>query len=127
MTVIRPYLEDFIVGEEGDWSALLMDSSKDLILSITGLPNEVRRFMRAAHAGELSLRFKGLDQSTQLMYRLGHQAIFAAVGISGAAIAVILEGRNEDHRAVWGWWTARIAGAMLAWSWWSSRNLLRKR
>ncbi|MCX5742282.1 MAG: AarF/UbiB family protein [Proteobacteria bacterium] len=127
MTVIRPYLERFVLGDAGDWSDLLVDTSKDLILSITALPNEVRRFMRAAHAGELTLKFKGLDQSTQLMYRLGHQAIFAAVGIAGAALAVILEGRNEDHRAAWGWWTARIAGVLLVWSWWSSRSLLRKR
>jgi len=127
MTVIRPYLERFVLGDEGDWSSLLMDTSKDLVMSVTALPNEIRRFMRAAHAGELTLKFKGLDHSTQLMYRLGHQAIFAAVGISGAAIAVILEGRNEDHRAAFGWWTARVAGALLVWSWWSSRNLLRKR
>ncbi|MBA3539477.1 MAG: AarF/ABC1/UbiB kinase family protein [Deltaproteobacteria bacterium] len=127
MTVIRPYLERFVLGDEGDWSSLLMDTSKDLVLSITALPNEVRRFMRAAHAGELQIKFKGLDHSTQLMYRLGHQVIFAAVGISGAAMAVILEGRDEDQRAAWGWWTARIAGGLLMWSWWSSRNLLRKR
>ncbi len=49
------------------------------------------------------------------------------VGIAGAALAVILEGRGEDHRAAWGWWTARVAGVLLVWSWWSSRNLLRKR
>ena len=61
------------------------------------------------------------------MYRLGHQFIFAGVGIAGAAIAVILEGRDEVARAEWGWWTARIAGVLLVWSWWSSRNLLRKK
>ncbi len=127
MTVIRPYIERFVLGDEGDWSALLMDTSKDLVMSIAALPNDVRKFMRAAHAGELSLKFKGLDQSTQLMYRLGHQVIFAAVGISSAAMAIILEGRNEDARASYGWWTARIAGVLLVWSWWSSRNLLRKR
>ena len=83
--------------------------------------------MRAAHAGELQLRFKNLETSSQLMYRLGHQVIFAAVGIAGAAIAVVLEGRDHDPRAIWGWWTARIAGALLVWSWWSTRTLLRKR
>ena len=61
------------------------------------------------------------------MYRLGHQIIFVAVGISGAALAIVLEGRGEDARAAWGWWTARAAGVLLVWSWWSSRNLMRKR
>ena len=127
MTVIRPYVERFVLGDEGDWSQLLVETSKDLVMSVTALPAEIRKFMRAAHAGDLQLRFKNLETSSQLMYRLGHQVIFVAVGISGAALAVILEGRGDDDRAAWGWWTARVAGVLLAWSWWSSRNLLRKR
>jgi len=127
MTVIRPYLERFMLGEEGDWSQLLVETSKDLVMTVTALPSEIRKFMRAAHAGELQLKFKNLEAPVQLMYRLGHQFVFAAIGIAGAAIAIILEGRGDDPRAVWGWWTARIAGVLLVWSWWTSRALLRKR
>jgi predicted unusual protein kinase regulating ubiquinone biosynthesis (AarF/ABC1/UbiB family) len=127
MTVIRPYLERFVLGDEGDWSELLMETSKDLVMSVTALPAEIRRFMRQAHAGELQLKFRNIEAPTQLMYRLGHQFIFAGVGIAGASIAVVLEGRGDDERATWAWWTARVAGVLLAWSWWSSRNLLRKR
>ena len=127
MTVIRPYLERFVLGDEGDWSQLLVETSKDLVMSVTALPAEIRKFMRLAHAGELQLKFKNIDAPVQVMYRLGHQFIFAAIGIAGAAIAVILEGRGDDPRAEWGWWTARIAGVLLVWSWWTSRALLRKR
>jgi ubiquinone biosynthesis protein len=127
MTVIRPYLERFVLGDEGDWSQLLVETSKDLAMSVAALPAEVRKFMRAAHAGELQLKFKNLEAPAQLMYRLGHQLIFVAIGVAGAGIAVVLEGRGDDERAVWGWWTARVAGVLLAWSWWTSRNLLRRR
>jgi predicted unusual protein kinase regulating ubiquinone biosynthesis (AarF/ABC1/UbiB family) len=127
MTVIRPYLERFVLGDEGDWSHLLVDTSKDLVMSVTALPAEIRRFMRQAHAGELQLQFRNIEAPAQLMYRLGHQVIFAAAGIAGAGFALVLEGRGDDDRAAWGWWTARVAGVLLAWSWWSSRNLLRKR
>jgi ubiquinone biosynthesis protein len=126
MTVIRPYLERFVLGDEGDWSELLVETSKDLVMSVTALPAEIRKFLRLAHAGELSLKWKNIDLPAQLMYRLGHQFIFMGVGIAGAAIAIVLEGRGDDPRALWGWWTARIAGALLVWSWWSSRSLLRK-
>jgi ubiquinone biosynthesis protein len=126
MTVIRPYLERFVLGEEGDWSQLLVETSKDLVMSVTALPADIRKFMRAAHAGELQIKFRNIDAPAQLMYRLGHQFIFAGVGIAGAAIAVILEGRGDDPRADWGWWTARAAGVLLVWSWWTSRNLLRR-
>ncbi len=127
MTVIQPYVERFVLGEEGDWSQLLVETSKDLVMSVTALPAEIRKFMRAAHAGELQLKFKNLETSSQLMYRLGHQIIYVAIGIAGASFAVILEGRGEYARADWGWWTARISGVLLVWSWWSSRNLLRRR
>jgi ubiquinone biosynthesis protein len=127
MTVIRPYIERFVLGDEGDWSQLLVETSKDVVMSVTALPAEIRKFMRAAHAGDLQLKFKNLETSSQLMYRLGHQFIFAGVGIAAAAFAVVFEGRGEDDRAAWGWWTTRVAGVLLVWSWWSSRNLLRRR
>jgi len=127
MTVIRPYLERFVLGDEGDWSQLLVETSKDLVMSVTALPAEIRKFMRMAHAGELQLKFRNIDAPVQLIYRLGHQLLYASIGIAGAAIAVVLEGRGDDPRAAWGWWTARIAGALVVWSWWSSRSLLRKR
>lgn len=124
MTVIKPYLERFVLGDQ-DWSGVLLDTSRDLVMSVAALPGEMRRFLRTAHAGDLRVRFANLEPSARLMYRLGHQAIFAAVGIAGAAIAVTLEGRGELARAEWGWWTARVAGALLVINWWGSRSLLR--
>lgn len=126
MTIIRPYVERFVLGEDADWSQFLIDTTKDLALSLTTLPAEVRKFMRAAHAGELMIRFANLDVASQLMYRLGHQIMVVAIGISGAAFAVIFEGRGDEARAEWGWWTTRLAAAVLAWSWWSSRRLVAK-
>jgi predicted unusual protein kinase regulating ubiquinone biosynthesis (AarF/ABC1/UbiB family) len=127
MTVIRPYLERFVLGEDGDWSQLLVETSKDLMMSVTALPAEIRKFLRMAHAGELQLRLQDLDAPAELMYRLGHQVIFAAVGIAGAGIAVALEARGDDARATWAWWTMRAAAALLVWSWWTSRNVLRRK
>jgi predicted unusual protein kinase regulating ubiquinone biosynthesis (AarF/ABC1/UbiB family) len=126
MTVIRPYLERFVLGDQ-DWSGILVETSRDILLGAAALPGDLRRLMRAAHAGDLRVRFHNLEASSDLMYRLGHQVIFAAVGIAGAAIAIVLEGRGQYDRAEWGWWTARVAGVLLVWSWWSSRGLLRKR
>jgi ubiquinone biosynthesis protein len=126
MEVIRPYLERFVLGDS-DWSAVLVDTSRDVVMSVASLPGELRRFLRLAHAGDLRLRVANLDGSSQLMYRLGHQAIFAAVGIAGGAFALVLEGRGELDRAGWGWWTARVCGALMVWSWWSSRGLLRRK
>jgi ubiquinone biosynthesis protein len=127
MTVIRPYLERFVLGDEGDWSDLLVDASKDMVMTVTALPGEMRKFMKAAQTGDLQFKFRNLEASSRLMYRLGHQVMFAGIGIAGASMAVILEGRNEYDRAAWGWWIARICGGLIIWSWWTSRNLLRNK
>ena len=126
MTVIRPYLERFVLGDEGDWQALVVDTTKDLALSVAALPGDMRRFMRAAQGGDVAVRVRNLDASTRVLYRLGHQAIIAAIGIAGAFMAVLLEGRGELARAEWAWWTARAAGGLLVWSWWATRGLLRR-
>jgi ubiquinone biosynthesis protein len=127
MTVVRPYLERFVLGEEGSWQGFAVETAKDLFLSLTALPSDIRKFVATAKTGELSVKFHNLEKSTRLIYRLGHQVIMAAVGITGAAIAIVLEGRGEMERADYGWWTARIAVVALLWSWWSSRHFLRKR
>jgi ubiquinone biosynthesis protein len=127
MTVVRPYLERFVLGDEGDWSTFAVESAKDLVLSMAALPADIRKMVQSARDGELSVRFHNLERSTRAVVRLGHQAIAAAVGISGAAIAIVLEGRGELERAEWAWWTTKIAAVVFLWSWWTSRNLLRRR
>jgi ubiquinone biosynthesis protein len=126
MTVIKPYLERFVLGDEGDWSTLVLDASKDLVLATAALPSEVRKLMRSAQAGQLSFEIRNLGPSTRVTYRLGQQLMLTAIGIAGAFIAVMFEGRGELERAEWAWWTARIAGGVLLWSWWSTRALLRR-
>jgi ubiquinone biosynthesis protein len=126
MTVIRPYLERFVLGPEGDWSKFVVETTKDVVMSVTALPSDMRKFIHSARAGELSVKFQNLERSSKLMYKLGQQAIIAAIGITGAAMAIVLEGRDEIARAEWAWWTAKIAGVVLVWSWWSSRRLLRR-
>jgi predicted unusual protein kinase regulating ubiquinone biosynthesis (AarF/ABC1/UbiB family) len=126
MTVIRPYLERFVLGDEGDWSNFLVQTTKDVALSVAALPSDLRKFIASARSGELSVKFQNLDRSARLLYRLGHQLIACAVGIAGVAVALTLEERGDLERAVWAWWTAKLAGAALLWSLWSTRGWLRR-
>jgi hypothetical protein len=127
MTVIRPYLERFVLGEDGDWQTFVVETTKDVVLSVASLPSEMRKFMHAARSGELRVRFQNLERTSKLLYRLGTQGIIAAVGITGACVAIVLEGRGELARADWAWWIARASAVMLVWSWWTTRRMLRNR
>jgi len=54
-------------------------------MTVTALPAEIRKFLRLAHAGELHLKFKNFNAPVQLVYRIGHQSIFASSASSAPA------------------------------------------
>jgi predicted unusual protein kinase regulating ubiquinone biosynthesis (AarF/ABC1/UbiB family) len=127
ITVIRPYLEKFVLGDEGDWSAFVVDTGKDLAMAAFALPGEMRKFMQSARQGEMQVKFKNLDRSTRLVYRLGQQAIYVGIGIAAASIAVVYEGRGELERASYAWWTVKVSAAFAVWSWWVGRQGVKRR
>ena len=127
MSVIRPYLERFVLGPDADWSAFVVDTSKDLALSAVALPGEIRRFMVRAQRGELEVGFRNVDEAARLLYAAGHQAIYTIIGVAAAALAVVFEGRGQASEARAAWWVAGGAGVVLGGSMWSTRNRLRRR
>lgn len=128
MVVVRPYLERFVLGDDGDWSTFVVDTTKDVALTVAALPGDMRKFIKTARNGEMSMKVQNLDRAADLMYRLGHQAIAACIGISSAGYALLLEGRGQWERAEVAWWVARVSGAVLLWSlWMASRARSRRR
>ncbi len=120
--VIRPYLEKFVLGDDSDWSALLLRTSRELGTTLIALPNELQQLLRRADRGELEVRFRGFGQEAQLLYSLGHQVIFTALGIAAASLAVVFDGRGETTIAHAAWWGAGAAALLLLRSMWSSRR-----
>src|SRR5262249_56415032 len=111
MHVIRPYLERFVLGNEQDWTAFVVATSKELVLSAAALPGEMRRFIGAAERGQLEVNFRNLDDAARLVYTLGRQVIWLALGIAASAIAVVLDGRGAAGAARAAWYVAACAGA----------------
>jgi predicted unusual protein kinase regulating ubiquinone biosynthesis (AarF/ABC1/UbiB family) len=127
MAVIRPYLEQFVLGPNHDLQNFVVATTKDLALSAVALPGEMRRFMSSARRGNLEVKFGNIDDAAGLMYRLGHQAIYAIIGVASAALAVVFDGRGQLDRAKICWWIAGGAGVLLAWSFWSTRAWVKRR
>ncbi|MBI4508045.1 MAG: AarF/ABC1/UbiB kinase family protein [Deltaproteobacteria bacterium] len=127
MSVIRPYLERFVLGPDQDWSKFVMNTTKDLALAAVALPGELRRFVSRAQRGELEVGFRNVQEAAELLYTLGHQAIYAAVGIAGSAIALVLEGRGRAGDARTAWWVALGSGVLLLGSMWMTRVRRKRR
>jgi predicted unusual protein kinase regulating ubiquinone biosynthesis (AarF/ABC1/UbiB family) len=120
MEVIRPYLEEFVLGKDRDWSNLLVNTTKDIATSVLALPSEVKKFLSRAQRGELEVRFRGIDEHARLIYGLGHQIIWAAMTITAGAFGLVFDGRGETRFAHYSWYGAGtfaffMLTSMVAW------------
>lgn len=127
MEVIRPYLEEFVLGKDRDWSVLLVDTTKSLAGNVMSLPSEIKKVMQKAQRGELEVRFRGIDEHARLIYALGHQVIYAALAITGGSFAMVFDGRHEALMARYAWYAAGAFAALLGASLLSTRSRLRRK
>ena len=87
--VVRPYLEEFVLGKDRDWTELLLEAAKDTVISYLALPTEISRYLGKAVRGELEVRPRGLRRGFLLLYALGHQLMFTALGITASVGALV--------------------------------------
>ena len=95
MAVIRPYLEEFVLGDDRDLATLVMNAVKDSALSALSVPDDLRKYLAKAMRGEVETRFRGLNESAQLLYAASHQVIYTLFCIAAAGAAVILHGLRD--------------------------------
>jgi predicted unusual protein kinase regulating ubiquinone biosynthesis (AarF/ABC1/UbiB family) len=74
MKTIRPYLETFVLGRDKNWVKLIETAVKELALSAVTIPAELQSFLIKANHGGLEI--KGLSESANLVYALGHQLLY---------------------------------------------------
>ena len=74
MKTIRPYLETFVVGQDKNWVKLIETAVKDIALSAITIPAELQKYLMKANHGGLAV--KGLSESANLVYALGHQLLY---------------------------------------------------
>ncbi len=127
MSVIRPYLEEFVLGKERDWSTFALDSTKDVAATVFGLPSELKRFLARAQRGELEVKVRSIEEHTRVMYALGHQLIFAALTITAASFGMVFDGRHRPYEAKIAFGVAAFAGMCLMGSLLIGRSRFRRR
>lgn len=127
MEVIRPYLEEFVLGKDRDWSQLFVNTTKDVAVSVLALPSEIKKVIGKLQRGEVEVRFRGIDDHARLVYALGHQIIYAALTITSGAFGVIFDGRGEALRARYAFWTAGTFASFLMLSILTTRAKLKRR
>jgi len=127
MSVIRPYLQEFMLGKESDWSQFLLQTVRDGLVTTVSLPGDAKRFFSRAMRGELQVNFRGLDAPAELIYALGHQLMYGLFAVTGLGAAALLQHQGESDLARISLGSAALFGVLLLGSMWRNRGYRRRR
>jgi predicted unusual protein kinase regulating ubiquinone biosynthesis (AarF/ABC1/UbiB family) len=89
--IVRPYLEEFVLGDERDWSQMMFDLSREKVISFLSLPKLFDKFITRALSGQLQVRFETRQSGLNLIYLGVQQLAFSFLAGTGALIAVYFD------------------------------------
>jgi predicted unusual protein kinase regulating ubiquinone biosynthesis (AarF/ABC1/UbiB family) len=102
MRTIQPYLQEFVLGRDRDWVALMRTAVRDMALSALTIPEGIQRFLARANRGELEVRIHGLRESAGLLYAASHQLMYALLATGSAVISYLSRERGDEIVALGG-------------------------
>ena len=95
LKTVRPYLETFVFGKDKNWVKLIETAVKDIALSVITFPANVQTLLTKANHGELEVKVKGLAESANLVYTLGHQLLYGMFVMFFAGLGYVAHTNGE--------------------------------
>ncbi|MFO0550263.1 MAG: AarF/UbiB family protein [Polyangiaceae bacterium] len=101
--VIRPYVENFVLGNR-DWAQIALESAKDMALKAVTLPDDLRKYLLRANRGEAEVKVKELRTAAAIVATSVRQLVLALLAIAGGlgALQLYLANKVELARGI-GW------------------------
>jgi predicted unusual protein kinase regulating ubiquinone biosynthesis (AarF/ABC1/UbiB family) len=116
LTVIRPYLEDVVLGEDRDWTditSLLRASFKEMARTAITLPEDLQKAVGRANRGELEIRVPEIAHATRVLYAGVHQLIYTIFTTVCGVLAYQAYDRGQKVLAAWLLAMAAVAAVAL--------------
>ncbi|MBN2529185.1 MAG: AarF/ABC1/UbiB kinase family protein [Deltaproteobacteria bacterium] len=107
-SIIRPYLEEFVLGKDTDWSQMLFDVTREKVLSFLSLPKLIDKFIHQLLMGKLSVKVENLKQPGMLIYLGLQQLSFALLAATGFGASLYFDYRGMTQRADYSLWTTGV-------------------
>jgi ubiquinone biosynthesis protein len=127
MEVIRPHVEQFVLGERGDWSQFMLDTARDVTIAALSLPSEIRKFTSRALQGDIEISVAGSADPARLHYALGHQLLLLGIGVAAVFFSLNLADRGLERLSFWLLIGAGGVGLLLLRSIFATRRWMKKR
>jgi ubiquinone biosynthesis protein len=122
MSVIRPYLEEAVLGEGRDWVALTRASIKEMAMAALTIPEGLQRLVQRSNRGELEVRVPDVRDAARLVYAAVHQLMFGIIATGLGVVAFIADERGRASVVRWSGIGAGISVLAMLASMWSMRR-----
>jgi ubiquinone biosynthesis protein len=96
MLVIRPYLEEVVLGEDRDWEKLVRASLGDIARRAVTIPEDLHRALERTNQGELEIRVPEINTAARLIVGAAHQLIWCVIAVSAGLTAYQAYDRGRD-------------------------------
>ncbi|MGK4000688.1 ABC1 kinase family protein [Sorangium sp. So ce1024] len=113
MDVVRPYVQDFVLGNR-DWAQIALEAAKDMGIKALTIPDDLRKYLTRANRGEAEVKIRGLAQAASLVYTGVRQLIYAALAIAAGFAGLQLYLAGHAALARYCLYGAAAAGVLLA-------------
>jgi ubiquinone biosynthesis protein len=98
LAIIKPYLQDFVLGNR-DFAQIAVEAIRDMAMSAMTLPEDLRRYLTKANRGELKVHVRGVQEGARVVYAVGRQIIYTAIGLFAGVEALDSWRRHEVRMA----------------------------
>ena len=107
--IILPYAEKFVLKDKS-LADVVVNISKEVILSYVMLPNEIQKTLKALNKGELEIQNRDTRMQTERLAALGRQGIFAFLGVSALALGHWLSLEGQGAMSAYHYYGAAVFG-----------------
>ncbi|MBN1769827.1 MAG: hypothetical protein JXB32_01095 [Deltaproteobacteria bacterium] len=81
MEIIYPYIREYVLGPERDWTQIFIESVKNTALTYLTLPEQVQKFVHRSLQGQLEVQVRGLVPQLDRVARGARQLTYALLTV----------------------------------------------
>ena len=104
---IRPYFQQFMVGDREDMMKYATDFVKKSATTLLTIPSDLGEVLNKARRGKLEIQTPGDIERTKLYYTLGQQILYAILMIAAFGFTYLF---YQDQNEYWIKWSSGAAG-----------------
>ncbi len=121
--VLQPYLQKYMLGEQGSTVQFMTDLIKGNLTNVISLPGEFNKTLKMAQKGELELKIEGIADRNRLFYVLGQQLIYTLLLIASLAFVYLFDQNGAAAMQSYSMWSSGLFAFLLIRSKWKHRKL----